>query len=326
MAVGLAGRHNGAMHRLISLSFALLCMGISAPSSAGDPPAAKPADAAPAQRPDQTPTAVAPRVLPSDEAGATKALTDSPRHGEWVTIPLGGPDAGGKVEGLKTWVSYPERSDKAPVVIVIHEIFGLTDWIRAVADQLAAEGFIAVAPDLLSGKGPDGGATDSFKGDAVRDAIRKLDASEVVQRLNAARTYAIALPSATSKVGVIGFCWGGTTSWTYASREPSLGAAVVYYGTAPDSKEPIAAITCPVLGLYGGDDQRVTATVEKTKSLASETGRTFVPHVYDGAGHGFLRQQSARDGKNRAAAQAAWDATIALLLKSLDVRPPTATK
>lgn len=250
-----------------------------------------------------------------------KALGDSPRHGEWVSISLG-PDAGGKVEGLKMWVSYPERSDKAPVVIVIHEIFGMTDWVRGVADQLAAEGFIAIAPDLLSGKGPNGGATESFPttgGDTVREAIRKLDPSEVVARLNKAMEYGTSLPAATDRVGCVGFCWGGTTAWTYAIKEPALKAAVVYYGTAPDTKEAFATLGVPVLGQYGGDDARVTATVEKTKALVSESGKRFEAHVHEGAGHGFLRQQSGRDGKNRAAAQAAWDATISFLKKELEL-------
>src|SRR5947209_5195274 len=120
---------------------------------------------------------------PSAET-ADKALSTSPRHGEWVDIDLQGSTK------LHTWVVYPERKDKAPVVIVIHEIFGMTDWVRAVADQLAAEGFIAVAPDLPSGKGPNGGGTDSFTGDSVRAAIMDLSPDEVAQRLNATRDYA----------------------------------------------------------------------------------------------------------------------------------------
>src|SRR5947208_12264291 len=131
-------------------------------------------------------------AIPPGAEGAGKALSSSPRHGEWVDVPVG--DA-----KIHTWVVYPQRKDKAPVVLVIHEIFGMTDWVRAVADQLAADGFIAVAPDLLSGKGPNGGNTDSFSGDAVRDAIMKLDKDEVTQRLNAALDYATKLPSANGK-------------------------------------------------------------------------------------------------------------------------------
>lgn len=302
-----------------TLVFASIVVGLIAPfaSAMQAPPAAPPKAEAKAI------------ALPASEANATKALTDSPRHGEWVEIPLPAESATkpadakapvAKAPTLKTWVSYPERKDAAPVVIVIHEIFGMTDWVRAVADQLAAEGFIAIAPDLLSGKGPEGGATSSFQGDAVREAIRKLDANEVVARLNAAREYATALPAATKKSACIGFCWGGSTAWTYATKQPGLNAAIVYYGTAPDSKEAIAAITCPVLGCYGGDDARVTSTVEKTKALTTETGKTFAAAIYDGAGHGFLRQQDGREGKNRAAAEAAWKATITLLRERLETK------
>ncbi|MBL9120755.1 MAG: dienelactone hydrolase family protein [Phycisphaerae bacterium] len=302
-------RHRLALSAVISVGFLTSLAAVA-------PPAVKPA--VPPVAPPASGSA-APHALPPEEAGAMKALTGSPRHGEWVTVPLGGPDAGGKVEGLKTWISYPERKDKAPVVIVIHEIFGMTDWVRGVADQLAAEGFIAVAPDLLSGKGPNGGATDSFEGDKVGEAIRTLGADEVVTRLNAAREYAIQLPAATNKVACVGFCWGGTTAWTWATNQPALDGAVVYYGTAPDSKEAIAAITCPVAGFYGGDDARVTSTVERTKTLAAEAAKHFQPNVYEGAGHGFLRQQSGREGKNKIAAQSAWNATIGFLHKALEI-------
>lgn len=327
MAFRAARGHNGSMrHLLLSAALAaVVSASLSSSVRAVDPPAQpgnQPAAQPPARAPGDAPAAAkAGHALPSDEAGAAKALADSPRHGEWVTISLG-PDAGGKVVGLKTWISYPERADKAPVVIVIHEIFGMTDWVRGVADQLAAEGFIAVAPDLLSGKGPNGGATDSLKavkeGDAVREAIRTLEAPEIVARLDACKAFAETLPSAAPRVACIGFCWGGTTSWTYATRQPALRGAVVYYGTAPEAKESIAAIACPVIGLYGGDDARVTATVEPTTKAMSAAGKAFDPHVFAGAGHGFLRQLAGRDGKNRAAAQEAWDATIAFLKARLE--------
>ena len=248
---------------------------------------------------------------PPDGNAAPKALLDSTRHGEWMDIAL--PDSETKI---RTWVVYPERSDAAPVVIVIHEIFGLTDWIRGVADQLAAEGFIAVAPDLLSGKGPDGGGTDSFSGDAVRTAIGKLTDDEVTIRLDAVRTHALALPSVGKSSATIGFCWGGSTSFMYATRQPDLDAAIVYYGTAPDAPR-LATIKCPVLGLYGGDDNRVTSTVSATAAAMKEYELAFTPHVYEGAGHGFLRQQSGREGANGAAARSAWEETIAFLRERL---------
>lgn len=265
--------------------------------------------------------------IPADANGAMQALKASPRHGEWVHIalPADGNSAGAEAVKLHTWVVYPERKDKAPVVIVIHEIFGMTDWVRAVADQLAAEGFIAIAPDLLSGKGPDGGGTESFAGDSVRDAIRKLSDDEVAQRLNVVRSYAVALPAAASKTASIGFCWGGSASFSYAARQPALNAAVVYYGTAPvkdnlPDKATLAKIACPVLGLYGGHDDRVTSTVAATAAAMTDLKKSFASHVYAGAGHGFLRQQSGgeREGANLAAAQQAWVETIAFLKKSLE--------
>lgn len=250
-----------------------------------------------------------PIKLPADAEHASAALMESPRHGEWVDVSLGGSEA-----KIKTWIVYPERKDPAPVVLVIHEIFGLTDWVRAVADQLAADGFIAVAPDLLSGKGPDGGGTESFAGDKVREAIRALSQDEVAQRLAAVREYALALPASRDKAASIGFCWGGSASFNYAADEPKLDAAVVYYGTGPTDREALATINCPVLGLYGGDDARVTSTVEATASAMKSLNKTFTSHVYDGAGHGFLRQRSGeRAEANIKAATAAWAETIAFL-------------
>lgn len=249
--------------------------------------------------------------IPASAEAAKAAITASPRHGEWADVPL----ARGSATKLRTWVVYPERRDKAPVVIVIHEIFGLTDWVRAVADQLAAEGFIALAPDLLSGKGPKGGGTESFgEGEAI-GAIRGLTPDEVTQRLNAVRGYAVALPAARAKTATVGFCWGGAASFAYATRQP-LNAAVVYYGTPPEP-DALAKIRCPVLGLYGGDDARVTSTVEGTTKEMAERKKRYTPHVYAGAGHGFLRQQSGRDGANGKAAQQAWATTVQFLKTNL---------
>ncbi len=251
-------------------------------------------------------------ALPPDGDSATQALVSSPRHGEWVEIQLPGSDT-----PLRSWVVYPERPDAAPVVVVIHEIFGLTDWIRGVADALAAEGYIAVAPDLLSGKGPNGGGTESFEGDAVRAAIQKLSVEEVNARLDAARQWAIDLPASSDRSAVVGFCWGGTASFNYAIHQPALNAAIVYYGTGPSDAAKIAPIKAPVLGFYGGDDARVTSTVPATLEAMTQAEKTFLPHTYDGAGHGFLRQQTGRDGANKKAAEQAWDATLHFLKQHL---------
>ena len=250
--------------------------------------------------------------LPPDEEHAKAVLDKSPRHGEFVDVKM--PD--GKTV-INTWVVYPERSDKAPVVLVIHEIYGLTDWIRAVTDQLAKAGYIAVAPDLISGMGPGGGGTESAKDrDEVVRLIRGLKPEETIARLNAVRDYAIHIPSADGKIATVGFCWGGTNSFLYATAQPDLQAAVVYYGTSPDSAG-IAKIKAPVLGNYGADDARVDATVPSAAEEMKRLGKVFEYEMYEGAGHGFLRQQAGRDGANMKATEKAWPKTLAFLKKYL---------
>lgn len=270
-----------------------------------------------APAPAVTATAAPPAVkvrdegLPASESQAKAALEKSPRHGELVDIkmPSGSP--------VKAWVVYPERKDKAGVVIVIHEIFGLSDWIRGVADQLGREGFIAVAPDLLSGHGPGGGGTESAGSrDDVVKLIRTLTPEEVTARLNGVREYAIKLPASNGKSATIGFCWGGTTSFAYAAAQPDLNAAVVYYGTSPDAAA-LAKIKAPVLGHYGGDDARVDATIPPAEAEMKKLGKTYEPHVYDGAGHGFLRAQDDREGANLKATKQAWPRTISFLRDQL---------
>jgi carboxymethylenebutenolidase len=237
-------------------------------------------------------------VPPSDKT-AKEAIDKSPRHGEFAEVPLPGTDV-----KIKCWVVYPETKDKAPVAIVIHEIFGMTDWVNSVADAVAAEGFIAIAPDLISGKE---GAAES-----PREAIGKLTEEETIQRLNAVRDYAIALPSANGKSASIGFCWGGKTSFLYATAQPKLDAAVVYYGNGP-APEKIASIAAPVQGHYGQDDARVNSTIPDTEAKMKESKKTYEYTIYDGAGHGFLRQQDGREGANLKASQQAWPKTIAFL-------------
>lgn len=246
-------------------------------------------------------------ALPADEEGAKAALEKSPRHGEYIDIAVPGRPA------IKSFIVYPERKDKAPVVIVISEIFGLSDWIRGVADQLAKDGFIAIAPDLLSGKGPNGGGTEAFASrDDVVAKIRELSPSEVVTMLDGVSAAAKKLPAANGKIATIGFCWGGGQSFSYAAASPTLSAAVVYYGTSPDAAT-LATVKAPVLGLYGGDDARVNATIEPAQAEMKKLGKSYEPHVYDGAGHGFLRQQTGREGANMKASEQAWPATIAFL-------------
>ncbi|MGH7177740.1 MAG: dienelactone hydrolase family protein, partial [Tepidisphaeraceae bacterium] len=248
---------------------------------------------------------------PAGEAQAKAALEKSPRHGQWVDVAVPGSPT-----PLRCYIVYPERSDKAPIVIVIHEIFGVTDWIRAVTDELAADGFIAIAPDMLSGQGKDGRGTESFASrDDVVKAIRALKSDDVMTNLDAVREYAIKLPAANGKSACIGFCWGGANSFAYAAHQPDLNAAVVYYGTSPDAAA-LSKIQAPILGLYGSDDARVNATVAPADAEMKKLGKSYQHHTYDGAGHGFLRAQDGRDGANKRAAEQAWPATIEFLTAS----------
>jgi carboxymethylenebutenolidase len=252
-------------------------------------------------------------ALPPDAEQAKSALERSPRHGEYVDIAVPGSPV-----PLRTWVVYPERKDKAGLIIVIHEIFGLSDWIRAVADQLAEDGFIAIAPDLISGKGPGNGGTDSVaSSDDVPKLVRTLTPDEVAARLDAVRAWALKIPAGNGRTATLGFCWGGGASFAYATRQPALDAAVVYYGTSPAEPASFAAVKAPVLGLYAGDDARVNVTIEPAVAEMKKAGKVYETHVYDGAGHGFLRQQSGRDGANMKATGQAWPVTIAFLQKYL---------
>ncbi len=241
--------------------------------------------------------------LPPDGETATARLAASPRHGEWVTYDAGDGDE------VQAWVSYPERSDAAPVVVVIHDIRAMSDWARAVADQLAADGFIAVTPDLLSGKGPGGAGTESLDPEQVGRAMRDLDRDEVNRRLRAAAAYGTSLPAASDKVGAVGFCWGGSTSFNFAVDFAGLDAAVVYYGSSPDT-EALARIQAPVLGHYGGADNRVNATIPDARSEMERLAKRYDVNIYDDAGHGFLKRQDGMDGANMAASEGAWPRTI----------------
>ncbi len=245
-----------------------------------------------------SPLVLAEATPPSDKT-AKAAVEASPRHSEYAEVALPGSEV-----KIRSWVSYPETKDKAPVVIVIHEIFGLSEWIESVADALAAEGFIAIAPDLISGVE---GAKDN-----ARAAIGTLTEEEVVKRLDAVRDYALALPAANGKLGTVGFCWGGKSSFLYATAQPKLNAAVVYYGAAP-VPEALSKIVAPVQAHYGKDDERVNATIAATEAKMRELTKTYDYTIYDGAGHGFLRQQDGREGANLKASEQAWAKTVAFL-------------
>lgn len=247
--------------------------------------------------------------IPPDMENAREQLNKSPRHGEWAEIKDG-------ADTISAWVVYPERPDKAPVVVIIHTVAGLTDWVRAVADQLASEGFLAVAPDLLSGKGPDGSNTPAER-DAAAKLVRSLDPAEVLRRLSAAARYGTSLPAATEEFGCVGYCWGGGVCFDMATEHRDLDAAVVYYGRS-SSAASLQRIQAPVLGLYGGSDARINETIPAAEAELSRLGKSFEKRIYEGAGHGFLERQSGQDGANLKAAHQAWPRTIEFLKEHLE--------
>jgi carboxymethylenebutenolidase len=243
-------------------------------------------------------------------AEAAARLQSSPRHAEWVMIAT----APGSKDSIAAWVVYPEVKKNAPVVVVIHEIFGLSGWVRGVADQLAADGYIAIAPDLLSIE-RGGATTDSLAWDTARTLIRNVTPEKMNAMVAAVGRYGMALPAAAKMYGVVGYCWGGTASFNHAVfNAPGMKAAVVYYGSSPAAAE-IAKVTVPVLGLYGENDQRVNATIPLADSTMRAIKGTFVSKVYPGAGHGFLRAQD--QPANRAASLEAWPETIGWFRKYL---------
>lgn len=242
-------------------------------------------------------------ALPAGANDVQARLAASPRHGEWVMIPTGGSDS------TRAWVVYPERADRAPVVLVLHEIFGLSPWIRGVADQLAKEGYIAIAPDLLTRYHIPGSPLEPDPDSAVV-AIRSLGQDDANRQLDAVARWGMALPAAQERYGVVGFCWGGGMSFAHAVHAPGLAAAVVYYGPSPAPAD-VGPVRAPVLGLYAGDDARVNSTVPAVDSAMKALGHPFTSHTYEGAGHGFLRQQDGRDGANMAATRGAWPETLA---------------
>src|SRR5438552_6202560 len=214
---------------------------------------------------------------------AKARLEKTPRHLEWIKVK----QANRKVN---CFIAYPEVKEKATAVVVIHEIFGLSDWVRGVADQLAEAGYIAIAPDLLSGAAPGGGGTAELGGDdAARKAISALSPDQVTADLNAVVDYVAKLPACNGKVAVGGFCWGGGQTLRFATNNRNIKAAFAFYGTGPEKAEDIARINCPVYGFYGGNDNRVNATIPKSAELMKKSGKTYEPVTYEGAGHGFMR-------------------------------------
>jgi carboxymethylenebutenolidase len=238
---------------------------------------------------------------------ARQRVEKSPRHREWVKVKNG-------TREVNSFVVYPENKNKATAVIVIHEIFGMSDWVQSLTDQLAEAGYVAIAPDLLSGMGPNGGGTSSLSGNAVGQAIQSLPPDQITADLNAVADYISKVPASNGKVVVTGYCWGGGQSFRYATNNPNVKAAFVFYGPAPAAadgtpdKAALAKIKAPVYGFYAGNDARINATLPKTTEAMTELKKTYEPVTYEGAGHGFMRAGEAPDANeaNKKARDEAW--------------------
>ena len=238
---------------------------------------------------------------------AKQNLDKSPRHQEWVQIKHDN-------RTVSAFIVYPETKSKAPAVVVIHEIFGLSDWARSVADQLAAQGYIAIAPDLLSGMGPNGGGTSAFTSrDDTTKAVSGLDPDQVTADLNAVADYVKKLPASNGKLAVGGFCWGGGQTFRFATNRKDLSAAFVFYGPPP---KDVTTITAPVYGFYGGKDARIDATIPATQDAMKQAGKKYDPVTYEGAGHGFMRageDPGDTNPDNKKARTEAWTRWLSLL-------------
>jgi carboxymethylenebutenolidase len=240
---------------------------------------------------------------------AKEKLAKSSRHQEWVTVKHDG-------RAVETFVVYPESKDKRPVVLIIHEIFGMSDWVQDLADQVAEAGYIAVAPDLLSGMGPNGGRSSSFEQGKTNEAVGKLNPDQVTADLNAVADYGMKLPASNGKLFVAGFCWGGGQTFRFATNRGDVAAAFVFYGPPPE-KDAMARIKAPVYGFFAGNDARIGAMIPDAIANMKAAGKTFEPVTYDGAGHGFMRAGEAPDANdaNKKARTDAWERWKSLMAK-----------
>jgi carboxymethylenebutenolidase len=247
--------------------------------------------------------------IASAQDWAKAKVEKSPRHREWVTVKHDN-------RSVETFVVYPESKTKTPVVLIIHEIFGMTDWVQDLADQVAEAGYIAVAPDLLSGMAPGGGRSSDFPQGKANEAVSHLNPDQVTADLNAAADYGKKLPASDGKLFVAGYCWGGSQTFRFATNRADLSGAFVFYGGPPE-KEAMARIKAPVYGFYAGDDARIDATLPETVQNMKAAGKTFEPVTYDGAGHGFMRAGEAPDASeaNKKARGDAWTRWKPLLAK-----------
>jgi carboxymethylenebutenolidase len=241
-------------------------------------------------------------LSPTAQDPARARLEASPRHHEWLDVKSG-------ERSVRAFAAFPEKAAKVPVVLVIHENKGLTDWVRSVCDRLAEEGFVAVAPDLLSGAGPEGGDTASFaSSDDATKALYAREAAEVAADLDAVVSAALALDASDGTLFVAGFCWGGTQTFAFATRSAKPKSVFVFYGSSHKEAELLAQIECPVYGFYAENDARINGGIAAAQEALKTAGKLYEPEIYPGAGHGFMRAGEAADASegNRTAREAAW--------------------
>lgn len=240
---------------------------------------------------------------------AREQLEQSPRHHEWVQVEYDN-------RTVHSFVAYPEHSENTLAVIVIHENRGLSDWVRSFADQVAEAGYLAIAPDMLSGFDENHSRTSDFSSsDDARDAIYQLDADQITSDLEAVREYIANAPSSNGTTVVAGFCWGGSQTFRFATNSDEIEAAYVFYGSPPDDAEMIRNITAPVYGFYGENDQRINATIPQTEKVMAGYNLTYDYVIYDGAGHAFMRAGDDPDGSTSSekARDDAWERFMKLL-------------
>ena len=231
---------------------------------------------------------------------ARQAVDKSPRRREWVAVKHGS-------RSVESVVAYPQPQGKAPAIVVIHEIFGMSDWVEKVTDEFAEAGYLAIAPDLLSGMAPNGGRTKDLQANQVGQVIGKLSPDQITADLNAVADYCRNLPACNGKVCVVGFSWGGGQTFRFATNRKDLSAAFVFYGNGP-APEAIGAIQAPVYGFYAGNDARINASIPQTQEQMKAAGKFYETVIYEGAAHGFMRAGEQPDATeaNQKARAAAW--------------------
>ncbi len=246
----------------------------------------------------------------TEETGVLAQLANSPRHQKWVNLQRPG-------RNLQAFVVYPESNSKTKSIIVIHENRGLDDWARLFSDKLAAEGYLVIAPDFISNTQGKKRTSDFENPDAAREAIYALEPSQVTADLEASYEFIKNESSSTGEVAVIGFCWGGSQAFRFATNNSSLSSLHVFYGTAPDDEEALSKISAPVYGYYGGDDNRVNSTIAKTEQSMNAANNTYEYVIYEDAGHAFMKRGIAPDAieANKKAMDKAWDRLLSLLQK-----------